>query len=106
MVLVAGLVLSWGPLSSYRDAHAKLADKAAQVDLMKQTNRALREQVNSLEETRTLEALARKDLAYALPGEQVCIVQGLPESTSTPAPQPAPDRGPLEKLLSAVRGLF
>ena len=106
--MVAGLLLTRGPLLSYQSAHARLADQNAQVDLIKQQNKALAEQVNGLGEASTLEDLARKDLSYARPGERVYTVQGVPDPSVKPPAEPAPQpqRGPLESVVSWLRGLF
>jgi Septum formation initiator len=106
--VIAGLLLTRGPLVSYQSAHSQLADQRAQADLISQQNKALAEQIKGLGEASTLEDLARKDLSYARPGERVYTVQGVPDP---PAKQPAerapqPQRGPLESLASWLRGLF
>jgi len=105
-VVIAGVLLTRGPLLSYQGAHARLADQRAQVDLIKQQNKALTEQISGLGETSTLEDLARKDLSYARPGERVYTVQGVPDPPASQPEERAPQRGPLESVVSWFRGLF
>lgn len=103
-VVFLGLLLSRAPLTGYLDARAKLAVKQEQVRGLGERNQALRKEIQSLKDPATMESLARTNLFYARPGEQVTIIHGVPRPK--PEAKPQPTRGPLETLVTSVRSLF
>jgi cell division protein FtsB len=125
LVLVGLAVLAnYGPVRDYRDARARLEKRTAEVAALEAQKVELQSQLGRLGEAGYLESLARQELTYVRPGEDLFIVTGLAKedasatdataggAESLPAdPESAPagvgDRpGPLERILSAIGGLF
>jgi cell division protein FtsB len=131
LLLVAIVVANQGPMSDLMRGRAQLAAKEKQVADLQKGNEAYKAEIARLQQPSYLEALARKELAYAKPGEDVFIIRGAsaPPSGSevTPSVQAAqdagdsvaaaaaasagaatapPHQGLLQRLLSAVRGLL
>lgn len=98
--------MSVGPYRDWRDASARLSAVEQEVALLEQGNQALESQAARLEKDSYLEALARKDLNLARPGEEVFIVKGLPDTDAPAAAVPSPEAGPLERMVGALRRLF
>jgi cell division protein FtsB len=108
-LLPIALYLNLGPYQEYQKARERLGDKQQEVALVQKENANLRAEMDRLQKDTYLEALARKELAYARPGEEVFIVKGLPEATEAAAQEQAkapPEPGPLERLVEAVRQAF
>jgi|GEM_PF-3272334 len=96
------------PYRDFRETQARLETKQQEVSLLEQENESLKADARRLQSAPSLEALARTSLNLTRPGEEVFVVTGIPqvvepEIAATP-PQPAP--GPVERLVSALRGLF
>jgi len=84
LLVVIAVLANYGPISSYYDAKARL-DKASQAiaELEVQKSR-LQAELGRLSEAEYLESLARQDLAYTRPGEELYIVTGMdPAGTSS-----------------------
>ncbi len=107
LIVVAGLVGSLKPYTAYRAVKSEQSAIETQVALLEQENAAIKEQIDQLKHDTYLETLARSELNLARPGEDVFIVTG-GETIGTEAAQApaASDPGPLEKVLSSLRGLF
>jgi cell division protein FtsB len=67
---------NYGPLTHYLDAKARLEQRSAEVASQEARNAELQSQVSKLLQPGYLEQLARKELTYALPGEDLYIVTG------------------------------
>jgi hypothetical protein len=102
------VLVNLGPYREYADAREKLEAKELEVALVEQEIASLQQEMVRLGDKTYLEALARKELAYARPGEEVFIVKGLEdaEESSPQGPAPEPEPGPVERLVRAIRGLF
>jgi cell division protein FtsB len=119
LLLVLGLAvaMNYGPLHAYRDARARLQVTAAQVSALEQQKTQMQAQLGKLSESGYLESLARQELTYARPGEEIFILTGGASSNSTAgnagsgsvspgASSTATHPGFLERLLTAIAGLF
>jgi cell division protein FtsB len=87
MVLVlvgVALLANYGPLDAYRDARARLDQATTGVSTLEQQKTQLQAELGRLSETAYLESLAREELTYTKPGEELYIVTGLGEATGTP----------------------
>jgi cell division protein FtsB len=90
LVVAAAALANYGPLRSYREARARLEKTAAEVAALETQRAELQAQLGRLTEAGYLESLAREELAYARPGEELYIVTG---STSRKSPSTtSPDR--------------
>ncbi len=86
LVLVGvALLANYGPLQAYRDARARLDQATTAVSTLGQQKTQLQAELGRLSETGYLESLAREELTYTRPGEQLYIVTGLDEATGTSA---------------------
>lgn len=108
LVLVPLAVLvNLGPYREYAESREKLQGKQAEVALIEEEIAHLQGELGRLETDAHLEALARKELAYARPGEEVFIVKGLSAKTESTVPTPPPpETGPVERLVDSLRSLF
>jgi cell division protein FtsB len=117
VVLGFAVLTNYGPLHAYRDAHARMQAARAQVSALEEQKTNLQAQLGKLSEAGYLESLARKELTFARPGEQVFILTGGAEgaaATSQGGSGKAPDGGSsaathpgfLERVLTAIAGLF
>jgi len=118
MAVCAGLLIllavaaNYGPLHEWRDARARLEKKQAQVAQLSAQKAQLEAQLKNLGDSTYLEGLARQELTYARPGEDVFIVNGLTGDngsqggTSPATGASAHKPGLLERFLSALKGLF
>jgi cell division protein FtsB len=99
LLLAAIAIANQGPVRELLRGRAQLAAKEKQVAEIEKGNEAYKAEIARLEKPGYLEALARKQLAYAKPGEDVFIIQGLPATASspggvvTPSAQAAQDAG-------------
>ena len=119
LLVVVGLaaVANYGPVRAYRDAQARLQETSAEVAALETQKFELQAQLGKLSEAGYLESLARQELTYARPGEDLYIITGAEsantgtdsiatESTEATSPEPAEEPGLLERFLSALGGLF
>jgi cell division protein FtsB len=84
-ILTLAALANYGPLHSYLDARSRLQKaNAGIVELTAQKER-LQTELGRLSERDYLESLARQDLSYTRPGEELYIVTGEDESVA-PAP--------------------
>ena len=114
LLVVVALAANYGPLSHYLQARERLQETTARVEALEQQAAGLQAQLGKLSESGYLEDMARRDLTYALPDEDLFIVTGAEEAgddgdsgnrdangdgeTGSP--------GPLERLLRAAANLF
>lgn len=107
------ILANYGPLEAYRDARARLEQASSAVSTLDEQKSQLQSELGRLSETGYLEGLAREELTYTRPGEQLYIVTGLEEATgdeedasSTDAGSEAERPGLFERALSAILGIF
>ena len=74
LLLVVAVAANYGPINHYFDARGRLHDTAARVAALEEENAQLQAQVGKLNQSGYLEDLARQQLTYALPGEELYIV--------------------------------
>lgn len=126
LVVVVAVLVNLQPLTHYQDASARLRQATTKVDTLEAQKAALQGQLAKLSETGYLETLAREQLGYVRPGEELYIVTkppgdtgnvvaaGVVPSATTGSSAVSADTGTdsaespgiLERLLSAIRGLF
>jgi cell division protein FtsB len=107
LLMPAAVYLNFGPYREYAEAQERLQAKEQEVSLLEQEIAALEEEMRRLGDESYLEALARKDLTYARPGEDVFIVKGLPEAVAAAEEEPFPvEPGPMERAVRTLRDLF
>ena len=104
------VLVNYGPVSAYRSAHSRLDAATAQVSELKQQKEQLQSELGKLGEAGYLESLAREELTYAKPGEEIYIVP-TEEGASAPdeskaSDEPAEKPGFLERVLSAIGDIF
>jgi cell division protein FtsB len=124
LLLIVAVVANFGPLSHYQSARARLEKATAKVDILEAQKVELQGKVAKLSETGYLEALARGELTYVRPGEELYIVTeagsgaagsstagsatagaGAVGASGDAAPGDAAP-GFLERIVQAIRGLF
>jgi len=118
------VLANYGPVQAYRDARSRLDKAATAVAAMEAEKAELQSQLGRLSEADYLESLARQDLAYARPGEELYIVTGLQDAgtlapgaednaraqagdaseTEGSAPRPTGSPGFLERVLAPLIG--
>lgn len=81
LLLGVALAANYGPVRHYLDARDRLEIRTAEVEGLKKRNAELRAQVAKLSQPAHLEDLARRELTYALPDEEVYIVTSEPGDT-------------------------
>ncbi|OFW59852.1 MAG: hypothetical protein A2133_07375 [Actinobacteria bacterium RBG_16_64_13] len=110
MVLGIAAAANYGPLQAYRDARSRLEEAREAVTSLEAQKTELQGELGRLNEAGYLESLAREQLTYARPGEDLYIIDGSESTTTGPteaAPPGTADRpGLLERMLSALGGLF
>lgn len=109
-VLAIAAVANYGPLRTYHESRARLDEVTVTVKKLETEKAALQAELGRLTEAGYLESLAREELTYARPGEDIYIVntsEGAEiEAVETAPAEPADQRGPLERFLSALGDLF
>jgi cell division protein FtsB len=80
-LVVAAVLANYGPVQSYVDARTRVDNARAKVAALDAQKAELQSELGRLAEADYLESLAREDLTYARPGEDVYIVTGLEEET-------------------------
>jgi cell division protein FtsB len=83
VLVVAAIGANIKPLTHFQDASARLDNVAAKVGTLKQQNAQLQSQLARLSETEYLETLARQQMAYVRPGEDLYIVTGASDDATT-----------------------
>lgn len=78
-LVVAAVLANYGPVQSYVDARTRVDSARAKVAALEAQKAELQSELGKLAEADYLESLAREDLTYARPGEDVYIVTGLEE---------------------------
>jgi cell division protein FtsB len=130
VLVVVAILANVGPLAHLQDARARLQEATAEVNALEEQKAELQQELAKLSETGYLETLAREQLTYARPGEELYIVTpagsgsgaapggpgisaaactGAGTGSGEPAAAgPSVEHRPgfLERAVSAIRGLF
>ena len=131
VLVVVAFLANLGPLTHYQDARARLQKVTGKVDTLQTQKADLQGRLAKLNETGYLETLAREQLTYVRPGEELYIVTkpagdagaaaavGGAEpvfagpgatsggaETSPAGTGAAQSPGLIERVISAIRGLF
>src|SRR5680860_1020443 len=77
LVVLTGLLVNWGPYHDYRASQETLHAMQEETAHLRGEVDASEDRVARLKKDGYMEALARKELTYARPGEEVYIVKGL-----------------------------
>src|SRR5665811_2369581 len=106
LVVLTGLLVNWGPYHDYRASQETLHAMQEETAHLRGEVDASEDRVARLKKDGYMEALARKELTYARPGEEVYIVKGLtpgmPQGTGEVSSAP----GPVEKFILLLRNLL
>jgi cell division protein FtsB len=76
LLVVVGVLTNMQPLTHFQDASARLNKATASVDTLQQQKAQLQSQLARLSEAGYLETLARQQMTYVRPGEELYIVTG------------------------------
>jgi hypothetical protein len=135
LLVAVALAANYGPVRDYQAARARLEKTTAAVAALEKQKAALQSRSAKLSQAGYLEGLARQELAYVRPDEDLYIITGLPgedPAAAAPVVEPAPSLGIgaaglgidlsgsdgtrgangaekpgfLERMLSAIGGLF
>ena len=80
LVLVsAAVAANHGPIRAYYEARTRVQEAQARVAALEEEKARLQTELGRLTEASYLETLAREELAYARPGEELYIVTGTDE---------------------------
>jgi cell division protein FtsB len=126
LLVGAAILANYGPVRAYRDARARLEQASTAVSELETQKAELQSQLGKLTETGYLESLARQELAFTRPGEDLYIITGLDDESTVTTDAEAADTeeatdagesedsttesvdepGLLERAISALMGLF
>jgi cell division protein FtsB len=101
LLVVVAILANIGPLTHYQDANARLDKATATVESLAAQKAKLQGDLAKLSETGYLETLARQQLTYARPGEDLYIVTGASGETTTASGQAA---GSLTSAMPSLGG--
>ena len=76
VVVGVAILANYGPVRAYRDARARLEQATTAVSALEQQKTQLQSELGKLSEAGYLESLAREELSYTRPGEELYIVTG------------------------------
>jgi cell division protein FtsB len=82
VLVVVAIVANVQPLAHFQDASARLNKATASVDTLQRQKTQLQSQLVRLSETGYLETLAREQMTYVRPGEDLYIVTGASGDTT------------------------
>ena len=102
IVLAVATFSNYGPLQGYKDARGRLQKATAELASLEKQKADLQAHLGKLTETGYLESLAREDLTYARPGEEVYVITGSREAAEDDAEV---DGGLLRQISSEFEGL-
>jgi cell division protein FtsB len=85
--IVAGVAVyaNYGPVQAYNDARSRLEQASTAVSSLEAEKVELQAQLGKLSEVGYLESLAREELGYLRPGEELYIVTGLEDAAGSGA---------------------
>lgn len=82
LVVVVAVGANYGHVRHYFDARQRLEKAAAEVSALQDRTAALQTELGKLSESGHLEDLARQQLTYALPGEELYVLADDPATTA------------------------
>ncbi len=82
LLFTLAVLANYGPLHAYMDARSRLYQAATGVADLEATKAELQSELGKLSEADYLESLARQDLSYARPGEELYIVTNVDGGTA------------------------
>lgn len=103
ILLAVAAFANYGPLRSYVDARERLEKATTELAALEERRADLQALMGKLTEAGYLESVAREELTYARPGEELYIITGTGEESD--ATQTAGKIGLFRKVLSAFEGL-
>jgi cell division protein FtsB len=130
LIVVAAILANVKPLTHFQDASARLDKATTKVSALRAQKDELQNRLAKLGEPAYLETLAREQLTYAKPGEDLYIITPNPEGDGTATLTPTDGAQPLsagaantstagasggaandhpgvfERILNAIRGVF
>lgn len=106
LVLLAGLLANWGSYQDYRASQEALQQAQGETAALQAEVQSFRSRVARLQKDGYIEALARKELSYVRPGEEVYVVKGLSSGTPQSADEVRPEPGPVEDFILLLRRIF
>ena len=83
VLVVAAIGANIKPLTHFQDATARLENATAKVETLEQQKARLQSRLGRLSETGYLETLARQQMTYVRPGEDLYIVTGASSDATT-----------------------
>jgi len=104
-VFIIAVLANYGPLQAYGDAKARLNRATTAVAELETQKAELQAELGKLSEADYLESLARQDLSYARPGEELYIVAGSSDGEFTGSATGGAARsgsGFLERVLGSI----
>jgi cell division protein FtsB len=96
LLVAVALAANYGPLRDYQAARARLEKTTAAVAALEKQKAALQSRSDKLSQAGYLEGLARQELAYVRPDEDLYIITGLPgedPAAAAPVVEPTPSLG-------------
>ncbi len=96
LLVAVALAANYGPVRDYQAARARLEKTTAAVAALEKQKAALQSRSDKLSQAGYLEGLARQELTYVRPDEDLYIVTGLPgedPAAAAPVVEPAPSLG-------------
>jgi len=102
IVLIVAALANYGPLQGYMDARERLEKATAELASLEKQKADLQAQLGKLAEAGYLESLAREELTYARPGEELYIITGAEETTEDDS---GGDGGLLQQIISEFEGI-
>jgi cell division protein FtsB len=81
IIAAVAVAVNIGPLTRYHDAQARLGVVTGKVDALEAQKTQLQGELAKLSEAGYLETLAREQLSYARPGEELYIVPSVSDSS-------------------------
>ncbi len=107
VMIPLGFFVNAGPYQDYQQVREQLRAEEEEVALLESENATYVGEIERLQKDSYVEALARRELTYSRPGEDVFIVKNLPDSRVETAERSAEDTGgPLESMVRSLEGLF
>jgi cell division protein FtsB len=85
LLFTLAVLANYGPLHAYMDARSRLYRAATAVAELEATKAELQSELGKLSEADYLESLARQDLSYVRPGEELYIVTNADGGTASGA---------------------
>ena len=105
LLLAVALAANYGPIRRYQDARARLEKTTAGITALEKQEAELQSQLRKLGQAQYVEGLAREELSFARPGEDLYIITGFAGGVSAKALPGAGSAESADAIGSAVSGL-